>query len=286
MNTIKWVLWLLPIEFLAPSALLAWAPSECSGPVLQQIAAQRVATVAAKPKPGSPSHVAVPYPKNDAEVVQSFESSFLEAWAGTKLEDMPPTDRKVFEIVTARRASYEIFRVENWTPLRCHVRRASRYRFLLVLRDEANQLVARAAVDESGLLAGYQVVPLAATEEKVRAWAAELTVSAVYAARWRSLVGAPEAAQWVEVDGTLRCSFLEPCLAFKVGRKVFLERKGRLFEVGIAGSSYTDAEIIAPTSRRRSQVLNEAASRSEWVVSVGFNRWVKAKPVPVESDQN
>lgn len=284
MNSIKSTLLFLALQATAPSGLFAWAPADCPAPVNQQIATQRLAIMVAKP--GSAFHVPVPYPKNDAEVVKSFESSFLAAWTGTKIEEMPAMDRKLFELVSTQRASFEIFKVENWTPLRCHVRRASIFRFLLVVRDESNRSVARASVDESGLLAGYQVVPLDATEDKVSAWAAELTPAVGHAATWRGLVGVPEAAQWVEVDGSLRCSFLEPCLAFKVRGKVFLDRKGRLFEVGISGPSYSDSELLAPTSQRRNEVLSEAASRSEWVVSVGFNRWLRAKSVLDERDRD
>jgi hypothetical protein len=283
MKSIKAKLLVLALQATAPAALLAWAPAECPASVVQQIATQRLAIMAAKP--GSAFHVPVPYPKNDAEVVKSFGSSFLAAWMGTKIEEMPAMDRKLFELVSTQRGSYEIFRVENWTPLRCHVRRASTFRFLLVVRDESNRLVARASVDESGLLAGYQVVPLDATEDKVNAWAAELTPAVGHAATWQGLVGVPEAAQWVEVDGTLRCSFLEPCLAFKVRGKVFLDRKGRLFEIGVSGPSYSDSELLAPVSQRRNEILSDAASRSEWVASVGFDRWLRAKSVLDERDQ-
>lgn len=261
--------------FLATWAAMAaaqpWIPSDCKAQ--HEGRRNEFARKMRQAQPGSQIYAPKPFPKNDAEVIEDFKYGYGLMYKGMPPEQIPQEDWPLYAGLQKKTLSFRIVRVENWAPDRCSPDQQRDFYYLLHITD-AGQEVARAIVNQSGLLGGWGPPPDAPELQVApgRALAAPGLEEALSQVRARFGIKGSR-AQYVTTWGTPQCALPLPCVAFQAGGKSYLFLNGELAELTLRG--YSRAQMEA-TRTRRFEISSAVDTEKEWLVSLADDRWVLA----------
>lgn len=253
-----------------------WIPTECKARHEEQ--RNEFTRKMRDAEPGSPIYAPKPFPKTNAEVLADFEYGYGQMFKGMRPEEVPQEDWPLYTGLQRKSLSFRILRVENWAPDRCRPDQPRDFYYLLHITDSASgQEVARAIVNQSGLLGGWGAPPDAPELQTAsgRAVAAPSLEAALSEVQSRFGIKGSR-AQYVATWGNPQCAMPLPCVAFQAGGKSYLFQNGSLVEFTPQSRGYTRAQMDA-TRTRRFEISNSVDTDKEWLVSIGDDRWILAK---------
>lgn len=226
----------MSLLFLAAvSPCLAWELLPCNAAALAKRAAFRSKPIAAR----------FPFPKDDGQVItdliEQFSAQFLQ-----KQDEFGAVARAM----VGGKYRYEVVHVTDWTPGRCGPlgNTGDTYNLVLVRDLATGKEAARGAVFETGLFAQLAVAPPGAP-----------ALTPLKSAIARD-------AQYVATIGHAVCYTLNPCVASRDARGVFLQHDDAALFLPIGGR-------IVPWS------VAQRAREGQRFVSIGGDAYVAATPV-------
>jgi hypothetical protein len=230
---------LLLALLLAASPSFAWQVLPCSAAALAKRAEFR-----SKPIPAR-----FPLPKDDREVVTDFIGQYSAKFAQNK-DDFGALARAML----GGKYRYEVTRVADWTPGRCgNLGNTGDTYFLVSVREPATgKEAARGAVFETGLFSTLALAPKNAP-----------ALTPLKAAIARD-------AQYVTAIGHIFCHPMNPCVASRNARGIFLQHDSDAYYLPIGGK-------ILPWSAA------EKLRNGQRYVSIGGDAYVAATPVSASS---
>lgn len=255
----------------------AWVVDECPA---EQLAAQRHYEQSVRnAKIGSPLYLPHPYPQTLSEVMADLEFAFANIWGKEEVASASEQDRKLVDAVTNRSHTVSLYRVEDWTHVRCAETIGREPVFLVVVRNKEGRTLARIGVQGSGHWASGFVFPAETPPSEIETWDSELRPASSAASSWRSVLGAePTDAQWVATQGSVRCDLLRPCLAFRAKGQGYVVQQGGLFRLDLEGPRMHTHEVLTwqPVSEGIRTLRRQVEPGRRHLVSVGFDRTVFA----------
>jgi len=259
---------------------LPWSLTDCSASEIESTAKFRAEILAAEP--GSPIYVVHPFPKTPREVFEDFRSDFWSSWQVR--ERVPSEDLELADLLIRHDGTFQVFTVEDWSPLRCKAERASKLLYFLRIYAADGREVGRVGIQESGVIAFYQSgnVTREAPGAGKRWINAFVTLDEVKQDAARRFGKNAARLQYVTQYGTLLCPQTEPCVAFEDGSEKYLWRRHELFVLDAKGGPAVHLADFARPGSSRAALLSRY-SGPQFLVSVGGDHYLPAKQVPPTS---
>ena len=268
---------------LAGSALAQ--PGPCSDSVILSWTAFREALHTARPS--SELYLPYPYPRTDKQVIADFEYGYLHTYGDDDPKSIPDFVAAVLNGIRERRFSYDVVRVDNWTPNRCRNYRENLwYNVVRVKSNELGKYIAYAALQQSGFLGITDVmVPgpgttpdqIALFQER---WPAlDAVTDHVKRNYGRQPVGARYVSVWGESD--LDCDPANPCVAMSDDGELLLRTPPRpwfkpgqsppVFEVHGGAPDFSNAQMANPSERAQAEGRRDRDRQR--LVTIGQEGW-------------
>lgn len=268
--------WWIAMSCLCAGAAAAqpWTPSPCGREFEKSWAAYERALREAKP--GSPLYVPNPFPMTKEEVIENFEHRFTYTWEDEPLEKIPEWERPLIAGLRQGTLTYEMDRVEHWTPSRCQSKRQAEFYFLLRIRDRpGGPIIARASIGQNGHWSEATMRPI---EERLRAfWDPAVPTLGEALTKVREDYGIEgKRVQYVSTWGKPRCASVVPCVAMQANGRSYLLARDELFEWGPGSPEHPHSEVRLD----RGASVEARLGPDEGLMSIGAHRWVVARKVP------
>jgi hypothetical protein len=253
----------------ASASASAWTLVDCPPEIVKTWAPQEQAFRAAKP--GDPLYLPRPFPKTTEEVLEDYRYDFQRLLKDTPAPSLPQGAAAVLEGMRKGTLRYDVLRIVNWSPTRClKERRLDAYHLIRVFDGRGGWEITRSVLDESGRLTVITSTleggrNLRSPAEELRSAASRLKVQG-------------QDPQYVTTFGTLRCTNITPCLAFRNGGRVYLDSyDGNLFEIDLKGRRLEMGKDIG-TPEMNEPVLKSLGAEGR-LVSLGGRVFVTARKV-------
>lgn len=257
-----------------------WIPVECKA--RNEALRSKFARELHEAKRDSHLYVPKPFPRTDAEVVEDFKYGYAQMFKGMEPAQIPQEDWSLYTGIQKNSLAFKIVRVENWAPDRCGGQQRDFYYLLRISDAASGQEIARATVNQSGLLGGWGAPPDPAAFEGTPFRSSISPGLREALARVQARFGIKGTrAQYVTTWGTPQCALPVPCVAFQAGGKSYLFLDDNLVEFTPQSRGYTRAQMES-TRTRRFEISSAIDTEKEWLVSIADDRWVLAtrvKPV-------
>lgn len=278
---------LILLGISAPAAGAPWVPVDCTDRDAEVAELRAVSKRPAREKawhsyvqrvrraePGESLYVPHPFPKSREEIFEDFEHTVLHRLFSSS-RDLSDREASFRSSLMAGEISYELHRVENWSPGRCTDNRPILAYHLLRLRDRQGSEIARAALHLSGVFSQFAFV-----EPRVHA-VPELSGIGETIEEHHGLDLRIDRPQYVKISGLPQeCSPVMPCVAFRSGGDVYLLDHGmRLFRVP-RGAAVLSVMELKERDRGILRPVNLERENRPWV-TVGFE-WREAQLVAGE----
>lgn len=261
---------------IGSTALGAWDLETCSaeGKNAQGRAAYRRALEAAAP--GTALYTPNVFPKSASAVIENFVYYHRNAFSDTPAPEMPPPDRRFFELLDADRLRFEVFRVENWNPLRCGPRKERAfYHVVRVFDRTTGEELLRASIEDNGHVARVRHKPAEGSLPPI------LSLAEVVASIKGRFGLQPRNLQYVAAWGTIRCDEVQPCVAFQDAAAVHLTSTAAagapIYRIDVDAKRLSMRRDLAPA--QRTALLTSVRQRGQELVSLGFDRFSTATRV-------
>lgn len=264
------------LALLAPYAH-AWnlAPCDASG------AARRTAygNAVLHAKPGSTHWLPKPFPKRADDAVADFREQYIRLWG--RSSTVPPERARLVNALKDHTVQFDVRRVENWRANRCLSAMDGDFFWLLRMTDPSTgEEMARANLHENGMFESIDVAPLGGDRvqlaERIRQHAIPELDAVVHEAAAAGINA--ENAQYVTAFGTLNCDVMTPCVAFRGGSDVFVQKGAELYRLPANGRH------VSWSRELRDQHAKDATMRSldtqrERLLSLGGDDFAVAEKV-------
>jgi hypothetical protein len=113
-----------------------------------------------KARPESQIYAPKPFPRTDAEVIEDFKYAYGKMMKGMRPDEIEREEWPLYSALERNSLSFRIIRVENWAPDRCRPDRQRDFLYVLYISDApGGDEVARAFLNQNGLLAGWTIAP-------------------------------------------------------------------------------------------------------------------------------
>lgn len=219
-------------------------------------------------RPGDRGFRPNPFPTTTEEVVENFLTFHRRAFSDLAFTNLPAADQRLFTLVDSGHARYTLRRVANWTPTRCREsEREDYYHLVQVIDDRTGVEVTRFAVDEAGAVARVAHRYMESGGENDLEPIPDLRVAAPEHLP-RRITAPPEAAQYVNVWGSVRCDVVFPCVAFKAGGETFLMKDGDVYRIDLGRERMTVAGEMGSAAATKA-FFKRLEDRNEMFVSIG-----------------
>ncbi len=213
-----------------------------------------------------------PFPQTEAEVIEDLQHDFLDMLGSEKAAE--PEERKIVQLMRSGKATYSVYRMDDWESGRCSPYGPSQYRFLVVISDASGSELGRSVVDERGRLANginwKQGFPRPSP-------VLDLSEAMVTLSR-RGISG--QDAQYVALGGLEACpSQLHPCVAARSGADTYIVTPtDEVYRITPASERLSYQEIrIAPNFP--GNVWEDPQRATRPLVTLGGNVLVRAEKV-------
>jgi hypothetical protein len=224
-------------------------------------------------EPGSTLYVPHPFPQADQQVIDDFLYQHQEAFGDMPFDQLAAPERRFFSAVRSKTVRFEVLRIENWSPLRCGPERQRSFYFLVrVIEKDGGAEIARAALEDSGLLVKIVNKP----EDRHLPPLAGFEASAKLALRKTGVQGRD--LQYVTTWGNLRCDTLAPCVVSRSGSTMLLVKGSEVYRLDPGRKRFSFArDLGAPGAM--SNVARDLGTRGEKLVSLGQDVFAAAVPI-------
>lgn len=219
-------------------------------------------------KPGDRGYRPHPFPTTTDEVVENFLTFHRRAYSDTAFEDLRPGEQRLFALVDSGQAKYTLRRVANWTPTRCRERERQDYYYVVQVIDSKTGVeVTRFSVDEEGDVAVVAHRYVEPDSENDLEPISDLRVVET-AELPHAISTSVKNPQYVNLWGSVRCTVLFPCVAFKASGQTFFMKDQALYRVETDRERMKVAEEMgSPTGQQA--FYERLAARDEMFVSIG-----------------
>lgn len=254
-----------------------WTLAECGAENQARYSKFEQAIRAARP--GSTVYVPKPYPQTQREVI----SDFLFQYEGLHREkidpsQLPENEERLIRGILASTVTYDLLRVEDWTPMRCGREQRRDFYFLLRVFDVASGAeLARVALEATGLLAEYRSSTAVQLAETPAAQRGRLPDPQAFLQQIETAYGIKgEMPQYVSTWG-LNCTPTAPCLAFRDGKSAYVFYDRSLFQIAPDSTKLRNGRDVGTPSTNR--VLLKALAPEQRLVTLGGPMWTIALQV-------
>ena len=270
-----WIfLLVLPFCTAATAQTKPWSLEPCAttGPAASSRAKYAAAVRAAAPD--TPLYTPHPFPTTTREVFEDFVVFHVNAFRDTPKAKIPPEQLRLLTALETNQVRYEVFKVEDWTPLRCGSRKArDTWSVLRIFDMKTGDELVRATVDNVGHVGRLRLRPVGGSLTPI------LDLSAARASVRAVAPGAGN-AEYVTTWGLPGCEEVTPCVAMREGPRVYLVdgRTGALF---LLTSSSKRLSFRHDLSRaRREDTLRGVAHAGARLMSLGQDAFAQFEAIP------
>jgi hypothetical protein len=267
----------LGLAINVPLRAAPWVLADCGaeGQTAWQVFEQSVRTA----KPGSHLYVPKAYPQTDPAAIMDFLYQYRSLHRDQlETAHLPVNESLLAQGIANSTVTYQVLRVENWSPLRCGREQRRNYFILIRVFDVASGAeIARAALAPSGLYASYvtfrdaeMAEPAAAQRDRIMDPAQAMQVAD---AQFNVKGQSPE---YVATWGTIYCPMTSPCLAFKQANDAYIVYKSALYKVNSGPLLAVGKDLGTPEINK---ALLESLAANERLVSLGGPIYTTAREV-------
>jgi hypothetical protein len=256
-----------------------WIPFDCK--TRYEESWNKFAQGMRKASPGSQIYAPKPFPQNEPDIIDDFKYSYRQMLKEMSPGEISQEEWPLYSALEKNRLAFRIIRVENWAPDRCRPDQQRDFLYVLYITDRSSgNEVARAFINQNGLLSGWTIAPEEEDANHValyRASAAPRLEDALAQAYARFGIKGSR-AQYVTTWGNPQCPLPSPCVSFQAAGRNYLFRAGDLVVFSPGTRAYTGADLSA-TRSRMAEISSSVNPEKEWLVSIADDHWVLAEKV-------
>ena len=217
-------------------------------------------------KPGSPLYIPVPFPTTSDQVVRDYLYQYWSLIKGMDAKNWQPNEARVMGDLSSGKVTFQVLRVENWTVSRCHEDQKRDFYNLVRVFEPAGTEVARAVINDSGLLTTWNNLP-AMVPGAVASQSRALPPAATAMAQLNSEFGLDGVdPEYVATFGTLNCVLTHPCLAFHQSGLSYVAFGNQIFEVSASEPMLTMGKEVGSPAE---EALLKRLAPGERLISLG-----------------
>jgi hypothetical protein len=227
-------------------------------------------------KVGAPLYVPVPFPATSDQVVEDYLYQYRSVIKGMSPKTWQPNEARVQADLAGGKVTYQVLRVENWSVTRCRKEQKRDFYQLVRVFEPGGVEVARAVINDSGLMTTWINMP-AAVPGAVASQSRALPPAAVAMTQLNAQLGIGGVdPEYVTAGGTLDCILTHPCLAFHQAGLSYIAFGDQLYEVSANGPSHELGKDVAAPGERD---LLRSLATGERLISLGGKRFTVGRRV-------